>query len=152
MRIRWLLFGCSAGLACGGVVGADRDATSDAPSGSFNDAHADEDVGFGFDAPVATFDAARYADSPTFPTDAACSGDALAGDAGASFPCGDIACSSGSSYCGMMSGGRIFPLPGCHALPCNCAPQAGCGCLEPLPEMCTCSTDAGGIVVVCNLP
>jgi hypothetical protein len=146
-------------IACGstGLVSLDSlDASADGES------EANPPLDAGADAPTldeAGFDTAvpdvrRYADAPTFATDAACTGDALSPGVGAPFPCptGGPTCFAGSSYCGVFSGGRIVPQMGCQPLPCGCAPSAGCACLEPLPDFCTCDGDAGGVTVWCSLP
>src|SRR5262249_856915 len=104
----------------------------------------------GFDAEV--YDAARHADSATFPTDAACVGDALAGETGSPFVCAGSACWSGSSFCGIFSAGRNRMTLGCNPLPVACAPVAGCECLEPLPDNCVCEVDSGIMQVFCQLP
>jgi hypothetical protein len=146
-------------IACGstGLVSLDSlDASADGES----EASAPLDAaaeGSAFDAPgfdAAVVDARRYADAPTFPTDAACTGDALYPGVGEPFPCfpGGPTCFAGSSYCGVFSAGRIVPEMGCQPLPCGCAPSAGCACLEPLPDFCTCDVDAGGVTVWCSLP
>jgi hypothetical protein len=131
-----------------GSLDASSDAADATSAGDAGDAG-----GFGI-APDDAFvpDPRRYTDAPTFATDAACVEDALAGEAGTPFSCGGVTCWSGASYCGLFRGGRILPQIGCHPLPCNCAPNAGCGCVDPLPGFCNCDLSGGGVTVRCDLP
>jgi hypothetical protein len=66
--------------------------------------------------------------------------------------CGGVTCWSGTSYCAAFWGGKLLPQIGCHPLPCDCTPSAGCACVEPLPDYCTCDLTLGGVTIQCSLP
>jgi len=143
----------AAAMACGGVVGVGGlDASIDAAGQDAGLEAAEDAPIIGFEDAGGGLDARRYADAPTFPTDAACVGDALAGEAGLAFGCGGATCWTGASYCGVFSAGKILPQIGCQPLPCGCAPNAGCACVEPLPDYCVCDLSLGGVSVRCALP
>jgi hypothetical protein len=157
--LHWALLAALAGsaLACGAAL---------APGSSSSDASADDagpgepdatisDSGFG---PI-DLDGGRRdvkTDGPTWPTDAACGEAGLSGEAGEPFDCQGMTCWSGSSYCGYFAIGRMqpffYPTPGCHPLPCECAPKRSCACLGQLPDYCRCDDDGGVIDVFCSLP
>jgi hypothetical protein len=93
-----------------------------------------------------------------------CTDDAVAPESGTPFDCTwpgsnpGPTCWSGSQVCVLWSAGQIrhpdtsYPTPGCQPFPCGCGATPSCACLGSLQEPCTCSDDAGAVMVYCVFP